>query len=59
MKLYDGALTIILILVGVAVVGAMSQHFMWSDNPIEEASEDIIEQKTGLDVDLSPSTPEK
>lgn len=28
------------------------------DNPVEELVEDIIEAKTGLDLDLSPSSPE-
>jgi hypothetical protein len=58
MKLYDGAIVIIVVLLAVGVVGAISQHFMWPDNPIEEASEQLIEQKTGVDIDLSPATPE-
>lgn len=29
------------------------------DNPIEEASEKIIELEVGADIDLSPLTPEK
>ncbi len=29
------------------------------DNIVEEIIEDIIEQKTGLDLDLTPTTPEK
>lgn len=29
------------------------------DNPIEEESEQIIKDQTGVDVDLSPSSPEK
>ena len=28
------------------------------DNFIEEIIEEVIEQKTGIDIDLTPSTPE-
>lgn len=30
-----------------------------ADNPIEEIGEQIIKQETGLDLDLSPNSPEK
>jgi hypothetical protein len=42
----------------VAVIGACSIYFLGNDNPIEEISEEIIKQETGLDIDLSPNTPE-
>ena len=29
-----------------------------NDNPIEELVEDVIELKTGIDIDLTPSSPE-
>lgn len=29
------------------------------DNPVEEIAEDVIKKHTGVDVDLSPSSPEK
>ena len=29
------------------------------DNPVEEVSEALIEGRTGIDVDLTPITPEK
>lgn len=32
---------------------------MPQDNPIEEVAEAVIENITGFDVDLSPTTPEK
>lgn len=28
------------------------------DNPIEEAAEEVIKDQTGVDLDLSPETPE-
>lgn len=30
-----------------------------ADNPIEEIGEQIIQNETGLDLDLSPNTPER
>lgn len=29
------------------------------DNPVEEAAEQVIKNETGVDVDLSPTSPEK
>ena len=39
--------------------GLGSRYFLGDDNPIEEASEDIIKKEIGLDIDLSPQSPEK
>ena len=36
------------------VVGLMSFYFWGSDNPVEEACEDIIKAETGVEIDLSP-----
>lgn len=33
--------------------------FKKEDNPVEELAEEIIKQETGLDIDLSPQSPEK
>ena len=43
----------------VAVIGFGSIYFLGNDNSIEEISEEIIKQETGLDIDLSPNAPEK
>ena len=42
-----------------AVVGIISFYFLGRDNPVEEACEDIIKAETGVDIDLTPGTPEK
>lgn len=42
-----------------ASIGFLSAYFWYQDNPIEELSEKIIKEKTGVDIDLSPETPEK
>jgi hypothetical protein len=40
------------------IIGFLSAHFWYQDNPIEEISEKIIEEQTGINVDLTPKTPE-
>lgn len=55
-------MSVILISVIVAIaatIGCLSYYVGGPDNPVEEACEDVIKHITGVDVDLSPSTPEK
>ncbi|MDB4726191.1 hypothetical protein OAF54_02050 [bacterium] len=62
MKLYDGGLLVILgILAALALtsVAATKIFKLEDDNLAEEFVEEVIESKTGLDLDLSPSSPEK
>lgn len=42
-----------------AGIGSKVVLGMKDDNPIEEATEQIIQDKTGIDIDLTPDTPEK
>jgi hypothetical protein len=39
------------------VIGLLSAYFWYPDNPIEEISEEIIKEETGIDVDLTPQSP--
>lgn len=61
MKLYDGALLILVsiaVLTGIVMVA--NEHFgAKDDNLAEEVIEEAIEITTGLDVDLTPLTPEE
>ncbi len=41
------------------VIGFASIYILGNDNSIEEISEEIIKQETGIDIDLSPNTPKK
>lgn len=41
------------------IIGLLSAYFWYQDNPIEETSEIIIEEQTGVNVDLTPASPEK
>lgn len=62
MKIYDGSLLIILAVLAALAMGsvAITKIFkLEEDNEIEEFVEEIIESKTGLDIDLSPGSPEK
>ena len=40
------------------IIGLLSAYFWYQDNPVEEVSEEIIKTQTGIDIDLSPQTPE-
>lgn len=47
----------IVILVAI-IVGVGSTLYLKDDNIIEERSEEVIQKKTGIEVDLSPKSPE-
>lgn len=47
------------VIVGLAMlIGVGSRLFLKDDNVIEEVAEEMIKEKTGLDIDLSPKSPE-
>lgn len=57
MKLYEiGSLVILIIVAACAIAGAISVKFFGPDNLIEEISEEVIEQETGIHVDISPES---
>lgn len=59
MKFYDLSIVILIVIVVTCVTAGTLTGIFWKpDNPVEEVSEDIIKQETGIDLDLSPSTPE-
>ncbi len=49
----------IIIIPVVTVIGLASGYFLYNDNPIEETAEQIIGNQTGIEVDLTPQSPEK
>lgn len=54
------SMVIVLVVVGIAAAAAViSSCFLGPDNPVEESAEAVIKEQTGLDLDLSPSSPEK
>lgn len=47
------------IIAGSLIVGVVTSRFFGNDNAIEESAEVIIKENTGVDIDLSPGSPEK
>lgn len=50
-----------LLIAGLAAALGYSVHYipgMKDDNPVEEKCEEVIKKETGLDIDLTPKTPE-
>lgn len=41
-------------LVVVILVGAVSQYWLGEDNAVEQISEQVIKNESGVDIDLSP-----
>lgn len=60
MKLYDGGILIICIVMGAVIIGGFSAKFLKKDDGIiEEVCEDVIQVQTGQKIDLTPASPEK
>ncbi len=52
--------TIALIIIILAIIVGIISYYIWGpDNEVEELCEDAIKKETGVDVDLTPGTPEK
>ena len=47
------------IIAAVIIIGLLSAYFWYHDNPVEEISEKVIEEQTGINIDLTPQTPEE
>lgn len=54
-----GSLVVFGLVAVLAIVGFASGYWLGHDNAIEEIAEDVIEKQIGVDVDLSPGSPEK
>jgi len=52
-------LMILGIVVIAIVVGVCSAQYLGPDNVVEEVAEEVILEKTGQSIDLSPGTPER
>lgn len=56
------ALILKILAIGGALVAGLSSVLYFhlpDDNPVEEISEEIIKEETGINVDLSPKSPEE
>lgn len=60
LKLRDAGVTVFIVLAVLAAIGIATRHVTKvEDHPVEELVEDIIEDQTGLSIDLSPGSEEK
>jgi len=59
MKFYDLSLVIIGVIIVSVCIGYVSSRYLGQDNPVEETAEVVIQQHTGVPIDLTPDTPEK
>ena len=48
----------IVLIAAVVIVGFGSSYLLGNDNPIEEKSEDFIQETINIEIDLSPNSPE-
>lgn len=48
-----------MILILVVIIGLASVYFYGDDNAVEEISEEILKEETGIDIDLTPASLEK
>jgi hypothetical protein len=48
-----------LVLILAVIIGIGSVYWLGNDNPVEEIAEKIIEEQTGINIDLTPQSPEK
>ncbi len=51
--------TMVAITGGIVVVAYCSHFFLGEDNRIEEWGEKYLEEKTSIDIDFTPSSPER
>jgi len=59
MKLHDCGIIILATIFVACVIGAgVSYYFLGADNPVEEIAEEVLKKETGIDVDLTPHSPE-
>jgi len=47
-----------IIIILTIIIGITSTYFLGNDNPVEEIAEKVIEEETGIDIDLTPNSTE-
>lgn len=48
----------VIVVILVIIVGISSAYFLGDDNPVEEIAEEVIQEETGVNIDLTPNSPE-
>lgn len=54
MRMYELSIVMVCVLAAAALIGTISGRYLGKDNLIEQVAEAVIEQETGMVVDLSP-----
>lgn len=57
--LIQGRFFVHMLIIIVILLALLSQKYFGDDNFVEETAEVMIEEETGVDVDLSPNSPEE
>jgi len=47
-----------IIIILAIIIGLGSTYFLGDDNPVEEVSEKVIQEETGVNIDLTPNSSE-
>ena len=59
MKLREASVIVIVCIIGAAAaIGWLSARWLGDDNVVEESAEAAIKEVSGVDIDLTPSSPE-
>lgn len=45
-----------IVVILIVILGVGSVYFLGDDNPVEEICEEIIEEETGIKIDLTPNS---
>lgn len=48
----------VIVVILAIIVGISSAYFLGDDNPVEEIAEEVIQEETGINIDLTPNSPE-
>ncbi len=59
MKMFELSVIVVVVIIGVCVLGGLlSTVWLGKDNPVEEVAEKVIQEETGINIDLTPSSKE-
>ncbi len=59
MKMFELSVIVVVVIIGVCVIGGiLSTVWLGKDTAIEEIAEKVIQEETGINIDLTPSSKE-
>jgi hypothetical protein len=48
----------VIVVILAIILGISSAYFLGDDNFVEEIAEEVIQEETGINIDLTPNSPE-